>query len=77
MKQFFLLLAFVLSIQISFSQVSTAYQISFENAEQHEAQIEAIFTNLKSDTIEFRMSRSSPGRYALHEFAKNVYGLRF
>jgi predicted metalloprotease with PDZ domain len=23
-----------------------------------------------------RMSRSSPGRYALHEFAKNVYEVR-
>src|SRR5690606_19445959 len=26
--------------------------------------------------IEFRMARSSPGRYALHEFAKNVYNVK-
>src|SRR5690606_11407870 len=26
--------------------------------------------------LQVRMSRSSPGRYALHEFAKNVYAVR-
>jgi predicted metalloprotease with PDZ domain len=36
-------------------------------------QVEASFTELGSDTLELRMSRSSPGRYSLHDFAKNVY----
>jgi len=31
------------------------------------------FPQLPSTPLEVRMSRSSPGRYALHEFAKNVY----
>ncbi len=57
----------------SMAQISTRYTISFENAIHHEAQITARFSNLKGDEVEFRMSRSSPGRYALHEFAKNVY----
>ncbi|MER3319731.1 MAG: PDZ domain-containing protein [Allomuricauda sp.] len=50
------------------------YHISFDNAVHHEAIVEATFPNLTSDIVEFRMSRTSPGRYALHEFAKNVYG---
>ncbi|MDF0707177.1 M61 family metallopeptidase [Flagellimonas okinawensis] len=50
------------------------YQISFDNAVHHEAIVEATFPNLSSSKVEFRMSRTSPGRYALHEFAKNVYG---
>ena len=57
------------------AQISTSYNISFENAVHHEAQIKVKFSNLKSDEVEFRMARSSPGRYALHEFAKNVYNV--
>jgi predicted metalloprotease with PDZ domain len=58
------------------SQTSSKYSISFENAVHHEAHIEATFTNLENEVVEFRMSRTSPGRYALHEFAKNVYNVR-
>ena len=36
-------------------------------------QVEASFPDLGSGTLELRMSRSSPGRYSLHDFAKNVY----
>ncbi|WP_421813139.1 M61 family metallopeptidase [Flagellimonas sp.] len=53
---------------------TNTYEISFDNAVHHEAVIQATFPDLTSDTVEFRMSRTSPGRYALHEFAKNVYG---
>ncbi|MBA4745039.1 MAG: M61 family metallopeptidase [Muricauda sp.] len=53
---------------------TNTYKISFDNAVHHEAVVEATFPDLTSDTVEFRMSRTSPGRYALHEFAKNVYG---
>ena len=53
--------------------VSSTYEISFENAVHHEAEIKAVFTNLKKGEVEFRMSRTSPGRYALHEFMKNIY----
>ncbi|MEC3964788.1 M61 family metallopeptidase [Flagellimonas halotolerans] len=55
------------------AQMNT-YKISFDNAVHHEAVIQATFPDLTSDNVEFRMSRTSPGRYALHEFAKNVYG---
>lgn len=55
---------------------SSSYTISFENAAHHEAEITATFKGLKSGEAEFRMSRSSPGRYAIHEFAKNVYNVK-
>jgi len=55
-----------------FSQANH-YEISFENAVHHEAFIKASFTHVTTDTLALRMSRTSPGRYALHEFAKNVY----
>lgn len=52
------------------------YRVSFPAPEHHYAQIEVTFPNLPGGTLEARMSRSSPGRYALHEYAKNVFELR-
>lgn len=52
------------------------YQVSFDNAAHHEAEISATFTGIENDTFEVRMSRASPGRYALHEYAKNVYNVK-
>ncbi|MBJ2175246.1 M61 family metallopeptidase [Aureibaculum sp. A20] len=59
-----------------FSQTSNEYSISFDKAEQHEAQITAVFSNLENKMLQLRMSRTSPGRYAVHEFAKNVYNVK-
>lgn len=73
----FISFLFLVFITYSFqAQISTKYTISFENAVHHEANIKATFSNLKSDAIEFTMARSSPGRYALHEFVKNVYNVK-
>ncbi|TMU55363.1 M61 family metallopeptidase [Flagellimonas algicola] len=55
---------------------TNTYSISFENAVHHEALITATFPDIKTDTLSLRMSRTSPGRYALHEFAKNVYAFK-
>ena len=52
------------------------YEISFENRAHHEAEVTVRFTDLDGAPLQLRMSRTSPGRYALHEFAKNVYGVR-
>lgn len=75
MKRFFCLLTFFISLQIV-AQASSTYTVSFKNAVHHEAKIEATFTNLKTDVVEFTMSRTSPGRYALHEFVKNIYNVK-
>ncbi len=50
------------------------YAVSFPNAVHHEARIKATFAGVTpGKTLTVRMARSSPGRYALHEFVKNVY----
>ena len=51
------------------------YHASFPNAVHHEAEIAITFPRSGRDTLEVWMSRSSPGRYAIHEFAKNVYSV--
>ena len=63
---------FLISV-LSFAQTNS-YEISFDNAIHHEAKIKVSFPNVKSHELIVSMSRSSPGRYAIHEFAKNVYG---
>ena len=49
------------------------YRISFPEPQHRWMQVEATFPDVDSDVLELRMSRSSPGRYSLHDFAKNVY----
>jgi predicted metalloprotease with PDZ domain len=49
------------------------YRVSFPEPEHRWLQVEATFPELPGAPLELRMSRSSPGRYSLHEFAKNVY----
>jgi predicted metalloprotease with PDZ domain len=51
------------------------YSISFPNLVHHEAEISITFREVPPQPLEIRMSRTSPGRYALHEFAKNVYSV--
>lgn len=58
------------------AQSEVNYTLAFPNAVHHEAEITAEFRAIKTPTLEVRMSRSSPGRYALHEFAKNVYQVK-
>ena len=57
----------------AFAESPISYDVAFPSAAHHEAQIEVTIKNVSADPLELRMSRSSPGRYALHEFAKNVY----
>ena len=52
------------------------YELRFPNAAHHEAEIRVTFSDVRQPVLEVVMSRSSPGRYALHEFAKNVYNFR-
>lgn len=51
------------------------YDLSFDNAAHHEARITVTYRDVGDAPVRFEMSRSSPGRYAIHEFAKNVYSL--
>jgi predicted metalloprotease with PDZ domain len=58
------------------AQQKVSYSLSFPNAVHHEAEISVTFSGITTDTLKVLMSRSSPGRYALHEFAKNVYSVK-
>ncbi|MCK0188752.1 PDZ domain-containing protein [Arenibacter sp. F20364] len=65
-----------LALCINLQGQTNRYTISFENAVHHEAEITATFPELEAGVLSVRMGRSSPGRYALHEFAKNVYNFK-
>lgn len=75
MKQIILACIVFLSVAVH-TNAQTTYSISFENAVHHEAEVKATFSDLSNKEVTFRMSRTSPGRYAIHEFAKNVYNVR-
>jgi predicted metalloprotease with PDZ domain len=49
------------------------YRFIVAEPEHHWMQVEATFPELPPGPLQLRMSRSSPGRYSLHDFAKNVY----
>ena len=55
------------------AQQPVLYRLSFPAPAHHWAQVVVTFSDLPAGTLQIRMSRSSPGRYAVHEFAKNVY----
>ncbi|MGE4067272.1 MAG: M61 family metallopeptidase [Vicinamibacterales bacterium] len=52
------------------------YRLTFPAPEHRWMQVEATFPDVPAGPLEVRMSRTSPGRYALHEFAKNVFDVR-
>lgn len=54
-------------------RAGTEYLVRFPNRDHHEADVAALFLNLAPGPLTVRMARSSPGRYALHEFARNLY----
>ncbi|UYZ65048.1 M61 family metallopeptidase [Hymenobacter weizhouensis] len=71
----------LLALPLAFSQPAQGqapvrYQVAFPNAVHHEARITVTFADLPAGPLRVRMARSSPGRYALHEFAKNVYDVQ-
>src|SRR3982750_1149595 len=65
----------LLVITLSVSAQQVHYTFSAPNASHHEAEITVTASGLKPGPVLFRMSRSSPGRYATHEFGKNVYNV--
>src|ERR1700712_5458233 len=56
-------------------QKAIFYIVSFPNAVHHEAQIVMTIPQAPSGNFRVLMSRSSAGRYATHEFGKNIYNI--
>jgi predicted metalloprotease with PDZ domain len=73
--KYFLSFLLMAAIQPASYAQRISYIVSFPNLVHHEAQIQLIVTDIPSRTAIFRMSRSSPGRYATHEFGKNIYDI--
>ena len=59
-----------------FAQAPVSYRLSFPEPEHRWMQVEVTFRDVPAGPLQVRMSRTSPGRYALHEFAKNVFDVR-
>jgi predicted metalloprotease with PDZ domain len=59
-----------------YAQAPVTYHISMPEPQHHWLQVEVIFPDLPPEPARVLMSRSSPGRYALHQFAKNVYDVQ-
>src|SRR5688572_6722136 len=58
------------------AQTPVAYRLSFPERIHRLMQVEITFAEVPAGPLELRMSRTSPGRYAVHEFAKNVFDVR-
>jgi predicted metalloprotease with PDZ domain len=72
----FLFLAACPGLTTAGAETSIHYRLSFPEPQHRWMQVEASFSDIGSAPLELRMSRSSPGRYAIHDFAKNVYDVR-
>jgi predicted metalloprotease with PDZ domain len=55
---------------------TVSYRATFPEPEHHWLEVEATFRDLGDAPLRARMSRSSPGRYAVHEFSKNVFSFQ-
>ena len=72
---------FILSTLISTAGLAQTvskltYKISFPNASHHEAEIVLTIPDAPAGKLTLLMSRSSAGRYATHEFGKNIYNVK-
>jgi len=57
----------------AWAEPTIQYKLSFPEPQHHWMQVEVVFSEVPPGPLQVRMSRSSPGRYALHEFSKNIY----
>ncbi|MEX2273572.1 MAG: PDZ domain-containing protein [Vicinamibacterales bacterium] len=55
------------------AQTPVIYRVSVPEPQHHWLQVETTFPAGGSGPLVINMSRSSPGRYAVHEFSKNIF----
>jgi len=77
MRRVFLFIALIVVPTLAQAQTQQPilYKVTFPEPEHHWMQVEVTFANLNAQPLDVRMSRSSPGRYAVAEFAKNVFSV--
>ena len=71
-KRFIAAIIFVFVSSSAWAQ-AIEYKLSFPSPEHRWMLVEARFPAVPAGPLQLRMARTSPGRYALHEFAKNVF----
>ena len=77
MKQIVLTVTLLVAMATTaFAQAPVEYRLSFPEPEHRWMQVEVTFREVPAGALQVRMSRTSPGRYALHEFAKNVFDVQ-
>ena len=72
------LLLIIASAAPAFAQAPVAYRLSSDTLqlEHHLLHVDVTFNDVPAAPLELHMSRASPGRYAVHEFSKNLFDLR-
>jgi predicted metalloprotease with PDZ domain len=75
-RSLFVLLCLLGVPTLASAQSPVEYRLSFSEPEHRLMDVAIDFRDVPEGPLELRMSRSSPGRYALHEFAKNVFDVR-
>ncbi|HET9270027.1 MAG TPA: PDZ domain-containing protein [Vicinamibacterales bacterium] len=68
--------AVALTAQTGAAPAAIAYHLSFPQREHRLMDVTVTFTGVPDGPLRLHMSRSSPGRYALHQFAKNLFDLK-
>jgi predicted metalloprotease with PDZ domain len=76
MKYSGIILIILLRFNSVLGQDTIAYSVSFPNAVHHEAEISIELSNVNSTNIRAIMSKTSPGRYGVHDFGKNIYNIK-
>jgi len=66
----------VLAAPAALAQAPVEYTVTVPEPQHHWLQVEASSPEIGSKPLHLEMSRSSPGRYALHEFAKNLFEIK-
>jgi predicted metalloprotease with PDZ domain len=63
-------------IQLGYAQDPIHYQVKLDKIQHHEVDIIIDFPSLPQKALVVHMPTASPGRYAIHSFAKNVYNVK-
>jgi predicted metalloprotease with PDZ domain len=77
-RLFLAVVSFVIAMPVAAQSLAIGevdYAIAFPNRAHHEAEITAKFNRVPPGPLRIELAQSSPGRYAIHEFAKNVYSV--
>ncbi len=75
-KRFLAVVVLLLISSTAWAQTAVEYKLSFPAPEHRWMQVEVKFPAVPAGVLQVRMARTSPGRYALHEFAKNVFDVK-